>query len=77
MATKKQQSRQAPARRHARAAVLALLCPRGERRAGGGPGEGRRRESAHGPMDVPGGDRIAQFMDPQGAVFAVHWKKGT
>lgn len=26
----------------------------------------------NGPMDVPGGDRIAQCMDPQGAVFAVH-----
>lgn len=29
----------------------------------------------NGPMDVPGGDRIAQCMDPQGAVFAVHAKK--
>jgi len=28
----------------------------------------------NGPMDVPGG-RIAQGMDPQGAVFAVHWVK--
>lgn len=26
----------------------------------------------NGPMDVPGGDRVAQLMDPQGAVFAVH-----
>jgi len=26
----------------------------------------------NGPMDVPGGDRIAQLLDPQGAVFAVH-----
>ena len=25
-----------------------------------------------GPMDVPGGDRIAQCMDPQGAAFALH-----
>ena len=25
-----------------------------------------------GPMEVPGGDRIAVGMDPQGAVFAVH-----
>jgi predicted enzyme related to lactoylglutathione lyase len=25
-----------------------------------------------GPMEVPGGDWIAQFADPQGAVFAVH-----
>jgi uncharacterized protein len=28
-----------------------------------------------GPMEVPGGDWIAQCMDPQGAVFAVHAKK--
>jgi predicted enzyme related to lactoylglutathione lyase len=26
----------------------------------------------NGPMEVPGGDWIAQFVDPQGAVFAVH-----
>jgi hypothetical protein len=26
----------------------------------------------NGPMDVPGGDRIAQILDPQGAIFAVH-----
>jgi predicted enzyme related to lactoylglutathione lyase len=25
-----------------------------------------------GPMDVPGGDRIAQLMDPHGAFFALH-----
>jgi uncharacterized protein len=25
-----------------------------------------------GPMDVPGGDRIAQIMDPYGAFFALH-----
>ena len=25
-----------------------------------------------GPMDVPGGSRIAMFIDPQGAAFAVH-----
>jgi predicted enzyme related to lactoylglutathione lyase len=30
----------------------------------------------NGPMDVPGGDRIAQCLDPQGAAFAVHSKKG-
>jgi uncharacterized protein len=31
----------------------------------------------NGPMEVPGGDRIAQFLDPQGAMFAVHSvKKG-
>ena len=28
----------------------------------------------NGPMDVPGGDRIAQCVDPQGAMFAVHSK---
>ena len=26
----------------------------------------------HGPMEVPGGDWIAQILDPQGAAFAVH-----
>lgn len=26
----------------------------------------------NGPMEVPGGDRIAQCMDPQGASFAIH-----
>ena len=26
----------------------------------------------NGPMEVPGGDMIAQCMDPQGAMFAVH-----
>ena len=25
-----------------------------------------------GPMDVPGGGRVAQLMDPQGAAFALH-----
>jgi predicted enzyme related to lactoylglutathione lyase len=25
-----------------------------------------------GPMEVPGGDQIAQCMDPQGAMFALH-----
>lgn len=29
-----------------------------------------------GPMDVPGGDRIAVLRDPQGAVFALHSKPG-
>ncbi len=28
-----------------------------------------------GPMDVPGGDRVAQIMDPQGAMFGVHSRK--
>ncbi len=27
-----------------------------------------------GPMEVPGGDRITQCMDPQGAAFAIHGK---
>jgi predicted enzyme related to lactoylglutathione lyase len=26
----------------------------------------------NGPMEVPGGDRIAQCMDPQGAMFGIH-----
>jgi len=26
----------------------------------------------NGPMEVPGGDRTAQILDPQGAIFAVH-----
>jgi predicted enzyme related to lactoylglutathione lyase len=26
----------------------------------------------NGPMEVPGGDRISQLMDPLGAAFAVH-----
>jgi predicted enzyme related to lactoylglutathione lyase len=30
----------------------------------------------NGPMDVPGGDQIAQCMDPQGAVFALHSSAG-
>jgi predicted enzyme related to lactoylglutathione lyase len=29
----------------------------------------------NGPMEVPGGDWIAQFSDPQGAMFAVHTLK--
>jgi uncharacterized protein len=29
----------------------------------------------NGPMEVPGGDWIAQCMDPQGAMFAVHARK--
>ena len=28
----------------------------------------------NGPMEVPGGTRVAQCMDPQGAAFAVHGK---
>jgi predicted enzyme related to lactoylglutathione lyase len=26
----------------------------------------------NGPMEVPGGDQIAQCLDPQGAAFALH-----
>lgn len=26
-----------------------------------------------GPQEVPGGDRVAQCTDPQGAMFALHW----
>jgi uncharacterized protein len=26
----------------------------------------------NGPMEVPGGDLIAQCLDPQGAAFAIH-----
>lgn len=37
-------------------------------RAGGG-------HVLNGPMEVPGGDRIAQCLDPQGAAFAVHQLK--
>ena len=29
-----------------------------------------------GPMEVPGGDRIAQCMDPQGVSFAIHSASG-
>ena len=28
----------------------------------------------NGPMEVPGGDRVAQCADPQGAAFALHGK---
>lgn len=30
----------------------------------------------NGPMDVPGGDRVAQCIDPQGAMFALHQHNG-
>ena len=26
----------------------------------------------NGPMDIPGDDRIAQCLDPQGAAFAIY-----
>jgi predicted enzyme related to lactoylglutathione lyase len=29
----------------------------------------------NGPMEVPGGDRVAQMADPQGAAFALHQMK--
>jgi predicted enzyme related to lactoylglutathione lyase len=29
----------------------------------------------NGPMEVPGGDLIAQLLDPQGGMFAVHQSK--
>ena len=28
----------------------------------------------NGPMEVPGGDKVAQCMDPQGVAFAIHWR---
>lgn len=34
-------------------------------KAGGG-------EVVYGPVEVPGGDQVAQCMDPQGAAFALH-----
>jgi predicted enzyme related to lactoylglutathione lyase len=37
-------------------------------KAGGG-------QVLNGPMDIPGGDRIAQCLDPQGAAFALHQAK--
>ena len=27
-----------------------------------------------GPVDIPGGGRIANCTDPQGAAFALHWR---
>ena len=29
----------------------------------------------NGPMEVPGGDRVLNAMDPQGAAFSLHSKK--
>jgi predicted enzyme related to lactoylglutathione lyase len=29
----------------------------------------------NGPMEVPGGDRIVNAMDPQGAAFSLHERK--
>lgn len=36
--------------------------------AGGG-------QVVNGPIEVPGGDRVAQALDPQGGSFAVHWRR--
>ena len=38
--------------------------------------KGARGSLLTGPMDVPGGDRIAQLMDPHGAFFALHKAAG-
>ncbi len=35
-----------------------------------------RASVLNGPMDVPGGDRVAQLMDPYGAFFALHVRAG-
>jgi predicted enzyme related to lactoylglutathione lyase len=32
-------------------------------------------EVLNGPMEVPGGDRVAQCHDPEGAAFALYWRK--
>ena len=37
-----------------------------------GRAQKRGAKLMNGPMDVPGGGRIAQLMDPQGAAFALH-----
>jgi predicted enzyme related to lactoylglutathione lyase len=37
-----------------------------------GRAKNRSAKLLNGPMDVPGGARIAQLMDPQGAAFALH-----
>jgi predicted enzyme related to lactoylglutathione lyase len=38
--------------------------------------KGARGSVLMGPMDVPGGDRVAQLMDPYGAFFALHKRSG-
>ena len=30
----------------------------------------------NGPMEVPGGDQVVNAMDPQGAAFSLHERKG-
>ncbi len=37
---------------------------------------GQGGELVRGPMDVPGGDRVAQLRDNQGAAFALHSRSG-
>jgi uncharacterized protein len=37
--------------------------------------KGNGGQVLNGPMDVPGGDRIINCMDPQGAAFSLHSKK--
>ena len=37
-----------------------------------GRAKGKGGKVINGPMDVPGGGRIAQLTDPQGVVFALH-----
>ncbi len=34
--------------------------------------DGAEGHAENGPMDIPGGARIAQLTDPQGAAFALH-----
>jgi hypothetical protein len=36
-----------------------------------GRARGKGARVLNGPMEVPGGQRIVQLMDPQGAVFAL------
>ena len=37
--------------------------------------KGNGGQILNGPMEVPGGDRIVNAMDPQGAMFSLHEKK--
>jgi predicted enzyme related to lactoylglutathione lyase len=37
--------------------------------------EARGGRVVNGPMEVPGGDWVAQGLDPQGGIFAVHESK--
>jgi predicted enzyme related to lactoylglutathione lyase len=49
-----------------------IMVPNADAAAAKTPGLGGK--VLNGPMEVPGGDRIAQLMDPQGAAIAVHSK---